>query len=325
MPLSHRQRAYLNALEIDYWLPREGRSPAGLESDRVETVSPQSGIASTTLAEDGGAARHQSPPQAEMSKGIAQQAPAEAARPEITPPLELELEPFAPEFELETSEAAYLEYAQQRGAHAADEPPPAAEPSHQERVAVMEWPELAEHITGCQRCGLHRSRTQTVMERGDRQARWMVIGEAPGQDEDRQGEPFVGRAGQLLDQMLLAIGLPREAAYIANVLKCRPPRNRDPSAEEVISCMPYLRRQVELVDPKIILAVGRIAAQNLLKCDTQIGLLRGRVHEFDIGTRRVPLIVTYHPAYLLRSLEQKSRAWEDLKLAKRSLAQAGGE
>jgi DNA polymerase len=154
---------------------------------------------------------------------------------------------------------------------------------------------------------------------GNRQAEWMVIGEAPGADEDRLGEPFVGRAGQLLNSMLNALRLAREQVYIANILKCRPPGNRDPQPDEAATCEPYLLRQIELVNPRIILAVGRIAAQNLLKTDTPIGKLRGSVHH--LGPRAIPVVVTYHPAYLLRSPQEKRKAWQDLCLARHTLAQ----
>jgi DNA polymerase len=154
---------------------------------------------------------------------------------------------------------------------------------------------------------------------GNRNADWLVIGEAPGKDEDLQGEPFVGRAGQLLNAMLQAIGLRREQVYIANILKCRPPDNRDPRPEEVECCEPYLLRQVELIAPKLILAVGRVAAQNLLKTDTPIGKLRGRVHDFR--ATGIPLIATYHPAYLLRSPMEKRKAWQDLQLAVKTMAE----
>jgi DNA polymerase len=149
-------------------------------------------------------------------------------------------------------------------------------------------------------------------------AELLVIGEAPGADEDAQGEPFVGRAGQLLNSMLRAMGYPRENVYIANVLKCRPPGNRDPKPEEVACCLPYLQRQLDLIGPRLILAVGRIAAQNLLATDTPIGRLRGQVHRF--GTSATPLIVTYHPAYLLRSPGEKRKVWTDLKLVRAELA-----
>ncbi len=176
--------------------------------------------------------------------------------------------------------------------------------------------ELRRTVSACTRCALHRKRTQTVFGVGDPHAEWLVIGEAPGAEEDRRGEPFVGRAGQLLNAMLTAIGLRREAVYIANILKCRPPENRDPRPEEVAECEPYLMRQIALVAPKLILAVGRIAGQNLLKTTTPIGKLRGRV--FEYGEKRIPLVVTYHPAYLLRSPREKQKAWQDLLLARRA-------
>lgn len=177
----------------------------------------------------------------------------------------------------------------------------------------LDWGQLQQQVTACMRCELHRSRTQTVFGVGDCRAEWLVIGEAPGADEDAQGEPFVGRAGQLLNAMLLAVGKARESVYIANILKCRPPGNRDPRPEEVIQCRSYLRRQIELITPKIILAVGRIAAQNLLESEEPIGRLRGKIHRLpDFG---IPVVVTYHPAYLLRKPAEKSKTWDDLQLA----------
>ena len=175
----------------------------------------------------------------------------------------------------------------------------------------------AAEVSGCTRCELCKTRTQTVFGVGNRRAELLVIGEAPGADEDRQGEPFVGRAGQLLNSMLRAMGSPRETVYIANVLKCRPPGNRDPNPAEVASCLPYLQRQIDLIQPRLMLAVGRIAAQNLLATDTPIGRLRGQVHRF--GSAATPLIVTYHPAYLLRSPSEKRKAWSDLKFVRAEL------
>jgi uracil-DNA glycosylase family 4 len=188
-------------------------------------------------------------------------------------------------------------------------------------VATLDWDALRETVAACRRCDLHSTRTQTVFGVGDRAARWMFIGEAPGADEDRQGEPFVGRAGQLLTSMLKALGLPREDVYIANVLKCRPPGNRDPRPEEARSCRGYLDRQIELVDPALIVAVGRIAAQSLLETDTALSKLRGKVH--GLGARRRPLVVIYHPAYLLRSPAEKRKAWLDLLLAKQVFERIG--
>lgn len=183
-------------------------------------------------------------------------------------------------------------------------------------VTFFDWGHLESAVKACTLCELHRTRTQTVFGVGNRQAQWMVIGEAPGADEDAQGEPFVGRAGQLLNSMLRAVGLAREQVFIANILKCRPPNNRDPSGGEAAACTPYLHRQIELVNPKLILCVGRIAAQNLLSTDTPIGKLRGKVHR--LGEAQRPVVVTYHPAYLLRSPLEKRRAWEDLTLAMRT-------
>jgi len=183
-----------------------------------------------------------------------------------------------------------------------------------------DWESLAATVRVCRLCGLCETRTQTVFGVGSRAARLMVIGEAPGAEEDRQGEPFVGRAGQLLNSMLRAAGFERGEVFIANVLKCRPPHNRDPSDEEVERCLPYLRRQIELVAPAAILCVGRIAAQRLLGTDTPIGRLRGRVHRVD-GR---PVVVTYHPAYLLRSPGEKRKSWDDLKLVLGVLANGHG-
>jgi uracil-DNA glycosylase len=180
-------------------------------------------------------------------------------------------------------------------------------------IGELDWQRLRSRVRDCRACELRAGCTQTVFGVGNTEADLMVIGEAPGADEDRQGEPFVGRAGQLLNAMLLAMGYKRESVFIANIVKCRPPNNQDPKPEEALQCEPYLLRQIELIRPGMILAVGRIAAQNLLKTDITVGKLRGRVHLF--GERRIPLVVTYHPAYLLRSPEQKSRAWQDLQLA----------
>jgi uracil-DNA glycosylase family 4 len=184
------------------------------------------------------------------------------------------------------------------------------------------WEPLRERVAGCTACELCKTRTQTVFGVGNRQAEWLIIGEAPGAEEDRQGEPFVGRAGQLLNAMLLSIGLPRESVFIANVLKCRPPGNRDPKPEEVARCLPYLSAQIALLKPKMLLAVGRIAAQNLLATDLPLSRLRGKLHTF--GEANTPLVITYHPAYLLRTPADKRKAWEDLKFARATYAKAIG-
>jgi DNA polymerase len=184
-----------------------------------------------------------------------------------------------------------------------------------------DWGALREQVAACTACDLCKTRTQAVFGVGNTRADWMIIGEAPGAEEDRQGEPFVGRAGQLLNAMLLAIGLPRETVFIANILKCRPPGNRDPKPEEVSKCLPYLSRQIALLKPKILLAVGRIAAQNLLATDAPLARLRGRLHHF--GEAGTPLVITYHPAYLLRAPADKRKAWEDLKFARATYTSLG--
>jgi DNA polymerase len=179
---------------------------------------------------------------------------------------------------------------------------------------AADWDSLAAQVAGCTRCPLCETRTRTVFGVGDRAADWLVVGEAPGADEDRQGEPFVGRAGQLLNAMLRAIGLARTEVFIANILKCRPPGNRNPAEAEVSACLPYLEAQIALLRPRIILVVGRIAAQALLRTDVALGRLRQAVHAY--GAAATPLVVTYHPAYLLREPRDKRKAWEDLRFAR---------
>lgn len=179
-------------------------------------------------------------------------------------------------------------------------------------VSAMDWPALRDAVAGCQACQLCANRRNTVFGVGDEQADWMIVGEAPGENEDIQGEPFVGQAGKLLDNMLRALQLDRHnKVFIANVLKCRPPGNRNPQPEEVAQCEPFLRRQVELLQPRIIVAMGRFAVQSLLQTTEPIGKLRGRQHSYH----GVPVVVTYHPAYLLRNLPDKAKAWADLCMA----------
>ena len=202
----------------------------------------------------------------------------------------------------------------QSGAPAARSAPSPVRDVSATREAGADWEELRARVAVCTRCSLSATRTQTVFGVGNPHADWLIVGEAPGAEEDRRGEPFVGRAGQLLNSMLHAIGLAREQVYIANVLKCRPPGNRDPNLTEAAECLPYLERQIALLKPKIMLAVGRIAAQNLLGTEKTLGALRQQVHRF--GLSQVPLVVTYHPAYLLRTPTEKRKAWEDLKFAR---------
>jgi DNA polymerase len=183
------------------------------------------------------------------------------------------------------------------------------------------WQDLQTEVQNCRLCALCNSRTQTVFGSGNQQADWLIIGEAPGEQEDQQGQPFVGVAGQLLTEMLRAIGLSREQVFIANILKCRPPNNRDPHVDEIKRCKAYLLRQQQLIQPKIILAVGRIAAQTLLETHDALTKLRGRVHTFN----NTPLVVVYHPAYLLRSLPEKRKAWQDLQFAKQTFTAMDNE
>jgi DNA polymerase len=211
---------------------------------------------------------------------------------------------------------------QPQRARAADVPAPVARPparpvpiaveARPTGIGTMTWDVLAETVSGCRACKLCQSRRNTVFGVGDTRPDWLVIGEAPGENEDLQGEPFVGQAGKLLDNMLRPLGVSRKhKVYIANVLKCRPPGNRNPEPEEVAQCEPFLRRQVELLQPRIILAMGRFAVQSLLQTTEPIGRLRGRAHQYN----GVPVVVTYHPAYLLRNLPDKAKAWADLCLA----------
>ena len=189
-------------------------------------------------------------------------------------------------------------------------------------AAALNWDELATAVAACRRCRLCEARKQAVLGVGDREADWLFVGEGPGAEEDQRGEPFVGQAGKLLDNMLAAIGLKRgQDVYIANAVKCRPPENRTPAPEEAAACRPYLERQVELIRPKLIVALGRPAAQTLLQAEVKIAAARGKLHDYH----GIPLIVTYHPAYLLRTLLDKAKAWEDLCFMRRTMAaQKGG-
>ena len=231
-------------------------------------------------------------------------------------------EPVAVEVEVDSFVAAESEPVRvEPPVMEAEVPSDTAAPRAQ-RIAAFDWAQLEAAVFNCTSCKLCQGRTNTVFGVGDREAEWMLIGEAPGEQEDKQGEPFVGQAGKLLDSMLRSIGLSREkGVFIANVLKCRPPGNRDPEPDESAMCDPYLKRQIALVKPRIIVVLGRIAAQNLLQTETPVGKLRGKVHEVE----GVPVVVTYHPAYLLRTLTDKARAWEDLCLARKVYAERGGQ
>jgi DNA polymerase len=219
-------------------------------------------------------------------------------------------------------ELELLAVARLYGFHAGDAAQPAAAqpvqaaPVASSLVPSMDWPSLREAVAACAACGLCKQRKQAVFGVGSETAQWLFVGEGPGADEDAQGEPFVGQAGRLLDSMMAAIGIKRgREAYIANVVKCRPPGNRTPTLEEASACAPFLDRQVDLIAPKLIVALGKTAAMRLLNTDASLGSLRGQVHRY----RGTPLVVTYHPAYLLRNLPDKAKAWEDLLFARREL------
>jgi uracil-DNA glycosylase family 4 len=275
MTTSQQQAAYLEAMGIQGWVRRE--LPAAADAPQPAKSSP---------------AKVPAAPVVEAPPALAATAPAR----ESAPPPGWEQPP--PPTEMYASSLSMSEAAPQS-------PPPARD------VSRLDWPALQAAVASCTACDLHQSRTQTVFGVGDHHAQWMIIGEAPGAEEDKQGEPFVGRAGQLLNNMLQAIGLQREQVFIANILKCRPPNNRDPRPEEVRQCEPFLQRQVALVAPKVILALGRVAAHNLLGVDTPLSKLRGQVHYYG----DTPLVVTYHPAYLLRSPKEKAKSWADLRFA----------
>ncbi len=276
--MSDLRHSYLKAMGIDVWARRD--LPAE-EPQPAEALAVETGIQPKIEDET----------VATATPEIAANQPASDLEP---PPIELDaLEPVIDN-----------EYEQ-------------AEPAAT-GLAALDWPALKERVAAGTLCELHQSHTRTVFGVGDVRAEILIIGEAPGADEDRQGEPFVGKAGQLLNAMLKAIGLSRQQVYIANILKCRPPNNRDPRPEEALQCQPYLQRQIELIQPTLILALGRIAAQRLLQTSTSLARMRGQIHRLEsTGT---PLLVTYHPAYLLRSPAEKRKAWDDLKTARQFVA-----
>ncbi|AXE34193.1 uracil-DNA glycosylase [Chromobacterium phragmitis] len=272
------------------WQPRAGwfeQHPAQLLRQTLRTDAAQSELPDMIMA---------APP----SESLPAHDPKLAAPPE------------APQ----TTELAVIPPIVERGPKA--EPPGAEAPAE---IAPADWPLLQRKVASCQNCRLCETRTQTVFGRGNPQARWMLIGEAPGENEDKQGLPFVGRAGQLLDNMLAAAGLERDQdVYIANVLKCRPPGNRNPAPDEIAACNSYLLQQIRHVQPVLIIALGRFAAQTLLETEDSISKLRGKAHRYQ----GVPLVVSYHPAYLLRNQPDKAKAWQDLLLAREIYRQAGG-
>jgi len=239
----------------------------------------------------------------------------EAAVPEAPVPVSEEARPALEPVLRQKAEEAPVPEAIEVAAEVKAEPAVFAE-NRQEQIRHLDWPALQACVQSCVACELSATRTQTVFGVGDPQAEWLFVGEAPGVEEDRKGEPFVGQAGKLLDNMLAAIKLKRgQNTYIANIMKCRPPENRDPHRKEIVQCELFLERQVALMQPKLILALGRVASQTLLQTDAAVAELRGRLHSYN----GVPVIVTYHPAYLLRNLADKAKAWEDLCFARRTM------
>ncbi len=285
-----RRRAYLQAMGIQAWVRRDGDfSPAAGETARD----------TAPLAVDGGAAK--------AGETVLDNA--------AKPPVPVGRETTAPRPCADTRPVPVAPCAQDVHAESSATSDAAAGTLPGIGVSDLDWDALQAAVARCTACGLHATRTQTVFGTGNRSADWMIVGEAPGADEDRQGEPFVGRAGQLLDNMLRAIGLQREQVYIANVIKCRPPNNRNPHVDEIGQCLDYLQRQIALVEPRLILVVGRVAAHSLLDVDTPLGRLRGQVYHFCA----TPVVVTYHPAYLLRTPRDKAKSWDDLRFARRLL------
>ncbi|MBN3753429.1 uracil-DNA glycosylase [Paraburkholderia sp. Tr-20389] len=291
-------------------------TPVGIEDVRVDELARADAQVSNPAQSDAGVANAASEPAAsrESARAEVDASPADAPQSRRAPPSATDDVPPFPD-----DDFAWFDDL------------PAGPPSNvdastnepaQPGIDTLDWTALEARVSACERCRLCERRTNTVFGVGDREADWMLIGEAPGENEDKQGEPFVGQAGKLLDNMLRSLDLARGTnVYIANVIKCRPPGNRNPEPDEVARCEPYLQRQVALVKPKLIVALGRFAAQSLLKTEASISSLRGRVHEYE----GVPVVVTYHPAYLLRSLGDKAKSWQDLCLARDTWQKAGAE
>lgn len=326
--MTDRHSQILEALGLGpRWLPRHalpGAAPVAAEEAEppsqalAECTAPSVPVAQASIEPlDEGASLAANPP-AEAPAAPAAHAET-GAQADAAPAALIDARVLAPAPALTPAEpeAAGIEPASAPMAEAslfADGPNPAA------AALPADWDNLRTEVAACQRCRLCETRTQTVFARGNPQARWLFVGEAPGEQEDLQGLPFVGPAGKLLDNMLAALGLDREQdVYIANVLKCRPPRNRNPQGDEILACQPYLRQQIAWQQPAVIVALGRFAAQTLLDTEASIGSLRSKVHEYA----GVPLVVSYHPAYLLRTLPDKAKAWQDLLFAREVMRRQG--
>lgn len=282
------RKAYLQAMGIQSWIPRSSAAPTESEEDCAEAVT-----AAVVL---------ESAPEsiqiAQQINPVSQQ--SQSAKTADLPPAWLDEIPVPDD---EHAPSAVPDGPMIEGSGSAPD----------DGIGHLGWAQLESRVAQCTACELHKTRTQTVFGVGLQTARLMVIGEAPDADEDIKGEPFVGRAGKLLDAMLGAIGLGRDQVYIVNILKCRPPGNRDPRSEESLRCAAYLQRQIALVNPQVIMAVGAVAAHNLLQSDEPVGSLRAKSHQL----KGIPVVVSYHPAYLLSSPEQKAKAWQDLQRAAR--------
>lgn len=338
--MTDRHSQILEALGLGpRWLPRHalpGAAPVAAEEAEppsqalAECTAPSVPVAQASIEPlDEGAALAANPP-AEAPAAPAAHAET-GAQADAAPAALIDARVLAPAPALTPAEpeAAGIEPASALMAEAslfaefADNPSPVAIPDTPSPAVVAlpaDWDNLRAEVAACQRCRLCETRTQTVFARGNPQARWLFVGEAPGEQEDLQGLPFVGPAGKLLDNMLAALGLDREQdVYIANVLKCRPPRNRNPQGDEILACQPYLRQQIAWQQPAVIVALGRFAAQTLLDTEASIGSLRSKVHEYA----GVPLVVSYHPAYLLRTLPDKAKAWQDLLFAREVMRRQG--
>ncbi|PXX81347.1 DNA polymerase [Rivihabitans pingtungensis] len=334
--MTDRHSQILEALGLGpRWLPRHalpGAAPVAAEEAEppllplAECTAPPVPVAQASVEplDEGGVLAANPPAEAPAAPAAHAQTQTQAEAPAAV--METLVLAQAPALTPAEPEAAGIESASAPMAEAslfADSPNPAAAPDAPSPAAVAlpaDWDNLRAEVAACQRCRLCETRTQTVFARGNPQARWLFVGEAPGEQEDLQGLPFVGPAGKLLDNMLAALGLDREQdVYIANVLKCRPPRNRNPQGDEILACQPYLRQQIAWQQPAVIVALGRFAAQTLLDTEASIGSLRSKVHEYA----GVPLVVSYHPAYLLRTLPDKAKAWQDLLFAREVMRRQG--
>ncbi len=305
MSRDETSRAYLDAMGIQVWEPRNR-----VEEMAAEMPAPALEEAASPTSPEVTITQEEAAPSVPLEVTVSREEASSLTLPEqAIPPMPQEIPAEYGDWEnhFEQDDAGARDFG-------FEAPPP---DDRAARIATMDWEALQTEVRSCTTCELHSSRTQTVFGVGNRRAQWLIIGEAPGADEDRLGEPFVGRAGKLLDSILFALGLDRKTVFIANILKCRPPKNRDPAQEEARSCRPFLDRQIALIQPRIILAVGRIAAQNLLETEIPVGKLRGKVHRLEPGG--IPVVVTYHPAYLLRSPREKRKVWDDLRLARRIL------